>query len=320
MHSHLLFVILQATFFANTAAAPRETNVAIRAQVIALADPATAAKAQQALTNEPVDVLLPVLIEAMAHDPAYRNETARIYGYQLMHDIGAGRYAEGCNQLLQGLFESSMQIRLNCIYGLRLAPADQMPAVIRDLARIISEPNENLDVIKAAVELVSLFGGKSELVLDAIRPHYARDDVTPSFKAVVALAIMRIGGASEAVLLIRSAKEQDAVALLQALGLFFAESKGLPDAPIGARGELQRFVIDALQSDDRVVRVAAMSSLFPVFAQSLEADVNRREVDPKLRSVLEKVRDHDPDPELRAVAAAGLEGLSQRINAERSIP
>jgi len=300
VYRRCFLVIGMETFVASACGGAQHSSVQVRQNVLALAEPREALRAQEELIQLPDDDVIPAVVAVLKTDARFQEGTPRELAYHVLSNHECARYAECRAALIVGLMDRSSSIQRNSAYALVLTPIDAQEEAMVTILKVLRNKETPLDVKKAILRPLVKFGTQAESAFDPVAELFQTASATESVRADAAHAMLMIGGFERAFKELHSDSLLKDRAVLWALRTFAAETKGSLSTTPERRIETRRIVTEALEADRSEMRRAALETLIAVYGDAISIEVGGVLVlNPELQRALTKVMESDPDPSLR---------------------
>lgn len=286
--------------------------------------PNAAYAARLKLQDLPTEYVVPVILDALADDPAFEKGELRLEAYGVLVDKRAGQVPAAIDQLLSCLREPEASGL--CAAALGWSPPGRRKEVAKALASLLD--SERLHSAHTANVVISLgkLGPASVPYLDRIRRVFSNPKEAEALRSHAAAALLRIGGLESLGL----DSEIDPVGkrmLLIPLARFAAETEttfNTDDADIRALGDrlLLESILSVLKSDrtkDRRIALDAVYGGMGIIAYA-QTDDKQRELAAQVVTEIQKLALGDSEQSLRNYASDLLLSLDKALAIARRQP
>jgi hypothetical protein len=266
-------------------------------------------EAQAILESFPRDQVIPALVAALNHDPAFQKSSVRVFAYRNLIQRGGVETDLGSSQLLLGLDESDATINRICLVALgKRAPEDKMTAEVQRLRDALTS-DADARVKSSTIKSLGLLGKPAKTALGELTRILLEKQSNEDLRWVAALAILRIEGIEFGIEQFRNLDTPGKKAFLTAVTRFIGESDQALNYQIEGeyrenRAKARKLVLESLgASNPEVIRLAAAESLFNAFGidfVKFDSPTNY-EWDPEIRATLTKLV-NDQSPKIREAA------------------
>lgn len=292
----------------DTGAAATDFGAKINAAIQEIAaQPLNSHDAMNALRELPSESVLNAVTLHLQSDARFRQTVVRNLAYALLDHHRAEVTLNGVQQLVIGMRECGAGARALARLGPN-APAEVVTAVGDRLRETVASPNDEL------LRALGAFGSAARPHIDTVMVVLDNVELSETTRYNALEAMVKIGGTG---FLLRELDETDARdaatqrIILWGMAYFGSKTHGTYDTDAAPREKIQRFVLEALRSENKGIREAAFEAMVPAFGEDalIIHSATDYQWNPRFIEPLRALAAGDTDGELRARVTKALEEL-----------